>query len=451
MLTQGDFSALKNQIAREIKIMKEVALMQQELAATEEAGEKTLFNTQLKNLQTSLKKANEGVKEELDKINMAKNLGTSQPANPKIPPSWKTAGAKIPSLPATKPGGIQVIAKPVQAQAKPIEIKLTHLEKDTIKRLKKKEEKKEIKKEMTPSNYKRFANKLFYNLSDSLLKKGYFKGMQRNLTRANMNYLAKSYISIIFLSTIISIFAAVFVFGFFMVFNFGVKFPFITPVGGSIFQRFLKTFWILFAIPLGTILFAYSYPSIERKSQETQINNELPFATIHMASIAESLIEPSNIFKIMIATKEYPHLEKEFIKIVNEINILGYDLVTALKNTAYNSPSKRLTELLDGLATTITSGGDLAIFFEKRAQSLLFDYKLEKEKQTKSAETFMDIYISVVIAAPMILMLLLIMMRISGLGLSLSTGMISLVMVLGVSFINVIFLGFLQLKGQREA
>ena len=52
MLTQGDFSALKNQIAREIKIMKEVALMQQELAATEEAGEKTLFNTQLKNLQT---------------------------------------------------------------------------------------------------------------------------------------------------------------------------------------------------------------------------------------------------------------------------------------------------------------------------------------------------------------------------------------------------------------
>jgi len=102
--------------------------------------------------------------------------------------------------------------------------------------------------------------------------------------------------------------------------------------------------------------------------------------------------------------------------------------------------------LLDGLATTITSGGNLPDFFDKRAQTLLFDHKLEKEKQTKTAETFMDIYISVVIAAPMIFMLLLIMMRVSGLGIALSTSMISLIMVLGVSVVNIIFLVFLQLK-----
>ncbi len=59
----------------------------------------------------------------------------------------------------------------------------------------------------------------------------------------------------------------------------------------------------------------------------------------------------------------------------------------------------------------------------------------------------MDIYISVVIAAPMILMLLLIMMKISGLGIGFSTGMIGLIMALGVSMINVVFLVFLNVRG----
>jgi len=46
----------------------------------------------------------------------------------------------------------------------------------------------------------------------------------------------------------------------------------------------------------------------------------------------------------------------------------------------------------------------------------------------------------------MIFMLLFMMMKISGLGVSLSTQMITLLMVLGVSLINVIFLTFLHLK-----
>jgi len=221
-------------------------------------------------------------------------------------------------------------------------------------------------------------------------------------------------------------------------------------VQGSLLSRITTIFWILFVFPLGTFIFAYFYPALEKKSLETKINQELPFATIHMASISESLVEPSNIFRIIISTKDYPTLEKEFIKLLNEINVFGHDLVTALRNIAFNNPSKRLAELLDGLATTITSGGDLSDFFEKRSQTLLFDYKLEREKNTKTAETFMDIYISVVIAAPMILMLLLIMMRVSGLGIALSTSMISLIMVLGVSAINVIFLVFLQLKQPKE-
>ena len=190
----------------------------------------------------------------------------------------------------------------------------------------------------------------------------------------------------------------------------------------------------------------YIYPSLERKSSEHKIDQELPFAAIHMAAISGSMIEPSRIFKILITTEEYGAIRKEFTKLINEINVYGYDLVSALRNSAYNSASKKLGELFNGVATTISSGGNLPNFFEKRAQSLLFDYRLEREKYTRTAETFMDIYITVVIAAPMIFMLLLMMIKISGLGIGISGQMITLLMILGVVGINILFLTFLHLK-----
>ena len=190
----------------------------------------------------------------------------------------------------------------------------------------------------------------------------------------------------------------------------------------------------------------YFYPSMEKKSAESKINLELPFASIHMAAISGSMINPIKIFEIIISTKEYPAIEKEFTKMLNEINVYGSDLVNAMKNSAKNTSSKKLSELLNGLATTINSGGDLVKFFEKRSESLLFEYKIEKEKATKHAESFMDVYISVLIAAPMVIMLLMMMMKISGLGLSASVSAITLVIILGVTMLNIGFITFLHLK-----
>jgi len=320
------------------------------------------------------------------------------------------------------------------------EAKVSKIEKLIIKRLKKK------KKEIKPSGYIKTANKIFSKLSEKLIKKKVFEDLEIDLSKANLQLTLKSYVSIILFTTLLSIFAGISLFLFFLFFNFGIEFPIITRATESISKRFLKVFWILFMVPLGTFFMAYIYPSLEKKSAEFMINEELPFVVIHMSAISGSMIDPSKIFSIIISTKEYPCVGKEFTKLINEINVYGYDLVTALRKGAYNSPSKKLAELFNGLTTTINSGGDLPKFFDKRAETLLFEHKMEKEKASKTAETFMDMYISMVIAAPMILMLLLMMMKVSGLGISLSTSMITLIMVLIVTIVNIFFLSFLQMK-----
>jgi archaellum biogenesis protein FlaJ (TadC family) len=124
-------------------------------------------------------------------------------------------------------------------------------------------------------------------------------------------------------------------------------------------------------------------------------------------------------------------------------------LVTALRKISRASPSSKLRELLDGMATSITSGGALDKFLDKHAETLLFDYKLEREKYTKTSETFMDIYISIVIAAPMILLMLFVIMGSTGaLGgfLGLSINALSILVILAIVGLNIAFLVFLQLK-----
>ncbi|MCH7536070.1 MAG: type II secretion system F family protein [Bacteroidetes bacterium] len=131
---------------------------------------------------------------------------------------------------------------------------------------------------------------------------------------------------------------------------------------------------------------------------------------------------------------------------MNQTNIYGYDLTTSLRNVARMTPSTKFSELLTGMSITINSGGDIKSFLEKRSESLLLEYRLEREKFTKVAETFMDIYISIVIATPMILLLLLVMIAVSGIQIGLSINDLTIAIIGLVAMVNVLFLTFLHLK-----
>jgi hypothetical protein len=440
---------IEKNILQEKKIVGELISLFNHLKNADNPEEERMVSSQITTLKKSLQKTGQEIIDSAEKISLFKPLRPGQKTRPPTP----AKPVSKPTVPEKPLISKQLPIQPSQQaliKKKEKKHKSTPLEKLTLKRIKKKEKKVVKKKEKKASKYSKISSKIFYNTSMSFIDKGMFRELRRNLIKSNIESVPATYISMIFFTTLMSVIVSLFIALFFLFFNLSALPPFITSVGESIGVRFLKIFWILFAIPAATFLFVYFYPSLEKKSLENKINRELPFAAIHMSSISGSMIEPSKIFNIIISTKEYPNLEKEFIKLQNEINIYGYDLVTALRNRSFNSPSRKLADLFNGLATTITSGGNLPEFFEKRSESLLFEHRLDMEKQLKTSETFMDIYISVVIAAPMVLMLVLMMMRISGLGIALSPSMISIVMVLVVSLVNIFFLTFLHLKQPKN-
>ncbi len=300
-----------------------------------------------------------------------------------------------------------------------------------------------------PNAYAKISNKFFRKYSNELIAKGYFEKLNSDLRKMSSPFVLGTYISMLFFTMLISFIFSIFLFIFLLFFNLSPMLPIITSYEGGILIRILQTFWIMFAIPLLVGILFYFYPSSEGKSLGSKINQELPFITVHMSAIATSGIEPISIFKILLKSGEYRYTNIEFRKLMNLVNFHGRDIVTALKSVSKSSPSSKLRELLDGLATAITSGGSLHDFLDKHADTLLFDYKLERERYTKLSETLMDIYISIAIAAPMILLMLFViigstggMMNFFGLG----TDILSLLIILAIVVLNIGFLIFLRIQ-----
>jgi len=296
-----------------------------------------------------------------------------------------------------------------------------------------------------PSAYARISNKLFSKASNRLIEKDYFKSIGGDLRKANIPFILNTYVSIILFSTLIVACAGIFLFIFLIFFSIGLELPIITLAEFSA-SRLLINLVICIALPVIAFFVMYIYPYLEASGISKKINQELPFVTMHMSAIAGSGIEPSQIFKIIALGREYPNVKSEFKKVINQVTIYGYDLVSALKNSAKSTSSLKLAELFNGLATAISTGGSLTDFLDQRTETLLFDYKLEREKSTKAAETFMDIYISVVIAAPMIMMLLLILISVGPISVGLSPGALTVIILAIVALINVVFLAVLHVK-----
>jgi archaeal flagellar protein FlaJ len=274
-----------------------------------------------------------------------------------------------------------------------------------------------------------FSNRFFRNYSEKISKN--FQNLDLDLKKANMEILLKTYLSMALLSSTISFFVGLVIFGTLIFFN---------------LKNFIF-FWIPIVLPGVVFMAFYLYPSGEVSSTQKKISQEIPFATIHMTAIAGSNIEPSKIFKIVADSNEYPTIGREIRKIIIQIEVYGYDLVTSLKNVARRTANKRLAELFAGFATNISTGGSLKNYLEQKSQSFLLDYRLEREKYTQLAGTFMDIYISILIAAPLVLMMMFIVMNVSGLGVGgLSIQILLFLSIAGIALMNILFLVVLNIK-----
>ncbi len=264
----------------------------------------------------------------------------------------------------------------------------------------------------------------------------FYSNISHALRMADIKILSQTYISTQLFTAVI-MFIVAFLAG--VAINFLVNsnsiFTIVTTLAASVLVAML-TFGVF-----------YYYPATVAGSRNRMIKNDLPFVIIHMAAVAGSGAKPVSIFRLIVSSHEYKGIEGEIRKIVNYVNLFGYDLSTAMKTVATTTPSPKFRDILNGMVATIESGGSLKSYLNQMAEDTMNTYRLERKKYVETLSTYSDIYTGILIAAPLLFIVTLAI--INHLGGTLGGLTVDTVAKIGtfgaIPFFNVAFILFLNI------
>ncbi len=263
----------------------------------------------------------------------------------------------------------------------------------------------------------------------------FFGFLYNGLRAANVKVLSNTYVNIMILSTLLVTIASFFVL---VVLFFMFGYP--------IYQIFLRAVILSIIAGFAAATIFYAYPFMRIKDRRRKIMTNMPFAINHMAAVATSGVPPVSMFELISASGEYSEIAIEIKKIVDFINIFGYDLLTSVKTVAATTPSPAFKEFLEGIVSTIETGGDLDSYLRQEADQATLTYNLERQRYNETVSTYSDIYTGVLIAAPLFFVAAMAMVNL--LGGTLGGIGVDVVMAVGaygvIPLLNIGFLLFLQ-------
>ncbi len=249
-------------------------------------------------------------------------------------------------------------------------------------------------------------NKIVIKLANFGLKKfpEYFEPLEEILRLADMKVLFEVYVGRMILFSILTFF--------------------------SVFLSLTTMLSLIFHVPLwmslpgslalgvagaGLLLFFFhSYPYQILSKKKASIENNLPFALNHMSAIAAAGVPPSIIFKLLSTVKEYGEITNESKKIIRNMETFGMDMISAIKEVADRTPSRKFKEFLYSMISIIETGGDLKRFLKGVTRDALFEYRLRRERYLSTLSTYADFYTAILIAAPLFFIAILSVMSMIG-------------------------------------
>lgn len=154
----------------------------------------------------------------------------------------------------------------------------------------------------------------------------------------------------------------------------------------------------------------------------------MPYATNFINTMSVAGISPAEIFEALSNLELYGELQKEAKKIATEINMMGIDTITALKNAINISPSEKFKEFIQGILAVIQSGSELGPYFDRCVEKYMTKDLVDRKRNLESLAIMAESFVVTVIAFPLFLVIIIIVM-------GLSTGRIDYIFLYIVAFL----------------
>jgi flagellar protein FlaJ len=181
---------------------------------------------------------------------------------------------------------------------------------------------------------------------------------------------------------------------------------------------------ILFGIGGGLFAFAFSiigfyvYPIYCADKLKRELDDELPFTSGYMAILTSAGVSPEKIFYSISNLSVPLVVSGEAKDIVRDVSLFGLDIISALGEESKRTPSERFREMLEGLISTIHSGGNLAAYLREKSKQYMKLKRISLHKFSDTLAILSEFYVAILVTGPLMLVIMLAVMAMLGGGTS---------------------------------
>ncbi|SVB90917.1 uncharacterized protein METZ01_LOCUS243771 [marine metagenome] len=200
---------------------------------------------------------------------------------------------------------------------------------------------------------------------------------------------------------------------------------------------------LVFVLPSLIALVQFLTPAFLGSSRGTNMDRQIPFAASYVSAMAAANATPSQTFKSLARNRDiYGEISNEAAWIYHSMEFIGRDLVTTLKEAVDRTPSERFAEFIQGIIGTVTSGGNLKLYFLNRSEYYSQQNRVHVKDVLQQMALFSEAYVVVAVALPIFAMIIaVITFWVSGAGMKLEEIHMYLLIFGGFPIIQIIFSG----------
>ena len=204
-------------------------------------------------------------------------------------------------------------------------------------------------------------------------------------------------------------------------------------------------------IPLLIGLVQWLSPAFLESSRGSSMDRQLPFAASYVSAMAAANATPIQTFKSLARNEDiYGEISVDSAWIFHSMEFMGRDLVTTLKEAVDRSPSERFAEFIQGIIGTVTSGGNLKLYFLNRSEYYAQQNRAHVKDILQQMALFSEAYVVVAVALPIFAMIIaVITFWVSGAGMQLEEIHMYLLVFAGFPVIQIVFSGLFYSLSQE--
>jgi len=231
-----------------------------------------------------------------------------------------------------------------------------------------------------------------------------FKDLDVNLRRSGMKTSFRAYVSLAILTSLLA----------------PISLLILIPVVLIFLLHLPLVPCLLFGVGTGllagalTLIGFYIYPIYRADNLKRRLENGLPFTTGYMAILAGADVSPDHIFRSLAQIGAPLAVSDEARNIVRDVELFGFDILSALESASSRTPSFRVKGLLEGFIATVHSGGSLVKYLTDKSRQFMKLRRIALNRLSDTLGVLAEFYVTVLVAGPLILVVMLSAMAMLG-------------------------------------